>query len=71
MKSISVKITPWHCTCNACHAKNYESDFPTEGGKVAVIYEVHIGNMVPVLCENCLKKLCDTIGGVLNNAEAD
>ena len=75
MKSISVKITPWYCTCNACHARNYPVQYPAgiprESVKVVPIYEVHIGSMVPALCEDCLRNLCDTIGGVLNNAEAD
>lgn len=67
MDIIYVKKTKENRSCNCCSAQNYRSAFPVmDKYLVDDIYEVHIGCLVPALCGNCLKKLYDAVGDVMN-----
>lgn len=45
-------------SCRVCSARNYDSIIKPELGKrVDKLYEVHIGSLTPVLCEECLASL--------------
>ena len=66
-----IKVYPARdrCSCNACYARNYESSLtPQIGKKVDALYEVHIGQLVSVLCEDCLDTLRTAIDVVVFGA---
>ena len=55
-RKLSVTKTTEHCSCNSCHAKNYDSDDRFDR-KVDAIFEVHIGCFCNRLCPDCCKAL--------------
>ena len=57
-RKVKVCLARDRCSCNACSARNYESPLTLQiGRRVDRLYEVHIGQLVPVLCEDCLDAL--------------
>lgn len=59
---LTIKVAGSTESCRVCLARNYDSAMKPEIGKrVDKLYEVHIGALTPVLCEECLADL----GGLL------
>ena len=55
-------------SCRACLAHNYDSTMKPElGRRVDKLYEVHIGMLTPILCEDCLASLGGCICAMLLN----
>lgn len=67
MNILYVRPSKDHCSCNCCYARNYDSSFSNFGERVDVIYEVQIGGMVPTLCKNCLTRLYEAVGDIVND----
>ncbi len=59
-QKLSITKANEHCSCNSCHAKNYDSDDRFDR-KVDAIFEVHIGCFCNRLCPDCLKSLAEQV----------
>lgn len=66
MSVIYVRPSKDNCSCNCCFARNYDNSFSMLGERVDTLYEVQIGCMTSVLCNNCLKNLYGAIGDIVN-----
>lgn len=53
MDNIKASINEDICSCNGCHARNYENN----NEKVVEIYDVQMGSMVIHMCAECMDKL--------------
>lgn len=67
MHEINVKINKEEIrSCNGCLAINFDSCVAKDRKKVDTLYDVVIGNMVVCLCKDCLKRLYDAVGAIID-----
>jgi hypothetical protein len=55
-QKLSITKATEHCSCNSCHAKNYDSGERFDK-KTDFILDVKIGNFCNRLCPDCLRTL--------------
>lgn len=55
-RKLSITKATENCSCNSCHAKNYDSGDRFDQ-KVDMILDVKIGNFCNRICPDCLKVL--------------
>jgi len=70
-RNMSIRRTTDICSCNSCHARNY--DYSEDGNivrnadveKIEDIFELRIGMRCNRLCSGCLKALVKEISDVV------
>lgn len=68
-RKLRVKIATEHCSCNSCHAKNYDTGEKADR-KVDFILDVTIGNFCNRLCPDCLKSLAKEAANIIKESES-